>query len=62
MRHFGVVPHLFGSRLNDAGRGGDIDLFVPEDWPVEESVPRRCVSARRSLNDLLAGHALRDEG
>jgi hypothetical protein len=40
-RHFGVVPRLFGSRLNDGGRGGDIDLFIPGRWTAEEAVPRR---------------------
>lgn len=28
-RHFGIEPRLFGSRLNDAQRGGDIDLYIP---------------------------------
>ena len=54
MRHFGVVPRLFGSRLDDAGRGGDIDLFIPRDWPPEESVPWRlcfCAELRRCLGD-----------
>ncbi len=54
MRHFGVVPRLFGSRLDDAERGGDIDLFIPGDWPAEEAVPRRlrfCAELRRCLGD-----------
>ncbi len=54
LRHFGVEPLLFGSRLNDAGRGGDIDLYIPGDWPAEEAVPRRmrfCVELRQRLGD-----------
>ena len=54
LRHFGVVPYLFGSRLNDAERGGDIDLFIPGEWSTEEAVLRRirfCAELRRSLGD-----------
>ena len=54
IRHFGVVPHLFGSRLKDAERGGDIDLFIPGDWSTEEAVSRRlrfCAELRRRLGD-----------
>lgn len=43
LRHFGVVPRLFGSRLNDAGR-----------WTAGEAVPRRlrfCAELRRCLGD-----------
>jgi hypothetical protein len=54
LRHFGVIPRLFGSRLNDAQRGGDIDWFIPGPGSVEESVARRmrfCAELRRELGD-----------
>ena len=54
LRYFGVVPYLFGSRLNDAERGGDIDLFIPGEWPAEEAVLKRlrfCAELRQRMGD-----------
>lgn len=54
LRHFGVAPWLFGSRLDDTARGGDIDLFISGNWLPEEAVPRRlrfCAELRRRLGD-----------
>jgi len=36
---------VFGSRLDDTGRGGDLDVLVEFDWPVERPA---LVSARLS--------------
>lgn len=41
MRHFGRVPRLFGSRLDDKRRGGDIDLLIATDLPAPEAARRR---------------------
>ncbi len=54
LRHFGVAPLLFSSRLDDTARGGDIDLFISGNWPPEEAVPRRlrfCAELHRRLGD-----------
>jgi predicted nucleotidyltransferase len=35
LRHFGVRPRLFGSRVDDSKRGGDIDLYIEAPVSVE---------------------------
>lgn len=48
LRHFGVRPRLFGSRLNDLKCGGDIDLYI--EAPVS---PKQGVEARlRMVADI----------
>lgn len=54
LHHFGVVPWLFGSRLGETARGGDIDLFIAGNWPVEDAVRKRlqfCAELHRHLGD-----------
>lgn len=41
LRHFGTVPRLFGSRLDDTRGGGDIDLLVATQLPAAEAARRR---------------------
>lgn len=47
----GASVRLFGSRLDDTAHGGDIDLFVELDQPVEH--PAR-LSARLSVRIMRA--------
>jgi hypothetical protein len=54
LRHFGVIPQIFGSRLNPTARGGDIDLFIPGDWSPREAIPRRlrfCAELHQRLGE-----------
>jgi len=42
-----AVVRLFGSRVNDSQRGGDIDLLVESKLPVEHRIQAECKLAAR---------------
>ena len=42
-----AVVRLFGSRVNDSQRGGDIDLLVESKLPLEHRIQAECKLAAR---------------
>jgi len=43
---------LFGSRVDDGRRGGDVDLYVEPEWPPSLEARLRCKSALADALDL----------
>ena len=54
LRCFGVPPRLFGSRVDDTQRGGDIDLYIESTLSAPDAFQRQLQMAAelyRSLGD-----------
>ena len=45
VRWFGVPPRLFGSRVDDAARGGDIDIYLEVNLPAQDAFAREAQMA-----------------